>query len=779
MPDQFLIKNRDCYKRKSKNYPSWSLDELQSDRDIIKFMTDKNIKNWKRMYNTKHKLCDYLSTQNFNVRAQVKRPAQIQRVVQQRPAQVPPLPPVPVLNRGVNRSTCNNDNTFVMFDNVKDIPEKNFLQLSDNRCYDINELYDYLISTRKNVNPYDNNKKLWNNSIDRNKILYHKSLSSPKKTKLYTLFREIETDEKHIFEYCKKNPEILDEILKLGYICVSDNSSNKSENPDVFNKSAIAISNFKAYIDNTSAQDKENIYKIKYPGEFTIGEIMDNSFLSTQCIHGIGTRLIRIYMYIVLKAGEKSSFTLSPLFKRYMNKNIYFFYVPEVITDKDIDYAFILLLEYNNDAVKMGWAYNHNIKTQTIDFMNHSIYPRVTLQKYLQYVKDNIDTLHNKATTYLKKLEGNNGNGNSNGSSSSKIKLDITTCYGNEDGEGSNISGDTYSEIIKENPEFIVTHTVGTNKYCFSVDTIINLFNTSYRDGIVKNPYNPSDVLPLSLLETATKIKELYGKDSDSSSSSSNRNSKKSNSNKTQLTREQQMNFRIVHIFSLIDKLGNYTDEISNGILNGDATLLQYIYLSMYIYLRVYETRENIHYIENVDTFLNRISITHCLKMAVDNPVSKLYIQSYIMALLEKVANDTLKLDVLLRRESSLNDTERALFIKKKNTLNSLIYYMKMIILLFESPDVSGLFNNIYNNVKTYYDHDVINKIRIRNLFLYNIRLFITNNIQKKKRYIIENMYTLLTAKDNNMVAMNSSIDTILQYYMHSLVNNLQILLIQ
>ena len=239
------------------------------------------------------------------------------------------------------------------------------------------------------------------------------------------------------------------------------------------------------------------------------------------------------------------------------------------------------------------------------------------------------------------------------------------------------------------------------------------------------------------------------------------------------------MNFRIVHIFSLIDKLGNYTDEISNGILNGDAILLQYIYLSMYIYLRVYETRENLHYIENLDTFVNRISITHCLKMAVDNPVSKLYIQSYITSLLEKVANDTLKLDVLLRRESSLNDTERALFIKKKNTLNSLIYYMKMIILLFESPDISGLFNNIYNSVRTYYEYDLINKIRIRNLFRYNIRLFITNNILKKKRYIIENMYTLLTAKDNNMVAMNSSIDTILQYYMHSLVNNLQILLIQ
>ena len=767
MPDQFLIKNKDCFKKKSKNYPSWNLEELHSDSDIVQFMTDKNIINWKKLYNTKQKLCEYLSTHHFSVRegpAVPAVPAQVQQR-HQRSSQ----------SQRENRSTCNNDNTFVMFDNVKDIPEKNFLQLSDNTCYDMSELYDYLISTRKNVNPYDNNKKLWINITDRRKIQYHKSLSSTQRTTLYTLFRDIENNEKEILEYCEKNPDILDEILKLGYICVSDNSSNKSENPDVFNKSSIAISNFKAYIDNTSVKDKEIIQKIKYPGELTIGEIMDNNFLSSQCIHGIGIRLIKIYIYIVLKAGSeksKSPLILSPLFKRYMNKNVYFFYIPEIMSDKAIvDYAFILLLVYENEAITMGWAYTHDIKNKNIDFMKSSTFPRVNLQKYLQYVKDNITILNNKATTYLKKLEGN---GNSNGASSSKLKLDITTCYGNEDGEGSNISGDTYSEIIKENPEFIVTHTVGTNKYCFSVDTIINLFNTSYRDGIVKNPYNPSDVLPISLLETATKIKELYGKNSSSSSNSNSNNTKK---NKKQLTREQEMNFRIVHIFSLIDKLGNYTDEISNGILNGDVILLKYIYLSMYIYLRVYETRENLNYIEN-HTLLNRISITNCLK-AIDNPVSKLYIQSYIMILLEKVANDTLKLDVLLRRESSLNDTERALFTKKKNTLNSLIYYMKMIILLFESPDVSGLFNNIYNNLKTYYDHDLINKTRIRDVFRYNLRLFITSNILNKKKYIIENMYTLLTAKDNNMEAMNSSIDTILQYYMHSLVNNLQILLIQ
>jgi len=767
MPDQFLIKNKDCFKKKSKNYPSWNLEELHSDSDIVQFMTDKNIINWKKLYNTKQKLCEYLSTHHFSVREGPSVPAV--------PAQVQQRHQRSSQSQRENRSTCNNDNTFVMFDNVKDIPEKNFLQLSDNTCYDMSELYDYLISTRKNVNPYDNNKKLWNNITDRRKILYHKSLSSTQRTTLYTLFRDIENNEKEILEYCEKNPDILDEILKLGYICVSDNSSNKSENPDVFNKSSIAISNFKAYIDNTSVKDKEIIQKIKYPGELTIGEIMDNNFLSSQCIHGIGIRLIKIYIYIVLKAGSeksKSPLILSPLFKRYMNKNVYFFYIPEIMSDKAIvDYAFILLLVYENEFITMGWAYTHDIKNKNIDFMKSSTFPRVNLQKYLQYVKDNITILNNKATTYLKKLEGN---GNSNGASSSKLKLDITTCYGNEDGEGSNISGDTYSEIIKENPEFIVTHTVGTNKYCFSVDTIINLFNTSYRDGIVKNPYNPSDVLPISLLETATKIKELYGKNSSSSSNSNSNNTKK---NKKQLTREQEMNFRIVHIFSLIDKLGNYTDEISNGILNGDVILLKYIYLSMYIYLRVYETRENLNYIEN-HTLLNRISITNCLK-AIDNPVSKLYIQSYIMILLEKVANDTLKLDVLLRRESSLNDTERALFTKKKNTLNSLIYYMKMIILLFESPDVSGLFNNIYNNLKTYYDHDLINKTRIRDVFRYNLRLFITSNILNKKKYIIENMYTLLTAKDNNMEAMNSSIDTILQYYMHSLVNNLQILLIQ
>jgi len=205
--------------------------------------------------------------------------------------------------------------------------------------------------------------------------------------------------------------------------------------------------------------------------------------------------------------------------------------------------------------------------------------------------------------------------------------------------------------------------------------------------------------------------------------------------------------------------------------------LLQYIYLSMYIYLRVYETRENLNYVENLNTLLNRISISHCLKMASDNPVSKLYIQSYITTLLEKIANDTLKLDVLLRRESSLNDTERALFTKKKNTLNSLIYYMKMIILLFESPDVSGLFDNIYNSVRTYYTQDRINRIRIRNIFTQNIRLFIRLSILNKKRNILDNLSIVLNIRGDTDI--DGSIDTILQYYMHSLVNNLQILLIQ
>ena len=170
------------------------------------------------------------------------------------------------------------------------------------------------------------------------------------------------------------------------------------------------------------------------------------------------------------------------------------------------------------------------------------------------------------------------------------------------------------------------------------------------------------------------------------------------------------------------------------------------------------------------------IYIYYCLKMKEDNPVSKLYLQSYITILLEKIANDTLKLDVLLRRESSLNDTERAIFTKKKNTLNSLIYYMKMIILLFESPDVSGLFDNIYNSVKTYYTQDHINRIRIRNIFTQNIRFFIRMTIVNKKTYILDNLSMVLNTRGTDI---DDNIDTILQYYMHSLVNNLQILLIQ
>ena len=101
---------------------------------------------------------------------------------------------------------------------------------------------------------------------------------------------------------------------------------------------------------------------------------------------------------------------------------------------------------------------------------------------------------------------------------------------------------------------------------------------------------------------------------------------------------------------------------------------------------------------------------------------------------------------------------------------------MKMIILLFESPDVSGLFDNIYNSVKTYYTQDHINRIRIRNIFTQNIRFFIRMTIVNKKTYILDNLSMVLNTRGTDI---DDNIDTILQYYMHSLVNNLQILLIQ
>ena len=215
---------------------------------------------------------------------------------------------------------CTNDKT-IFLDDIGDIPTDKFIRTSSGFCHDIDELIQYIVSKNGiNRDPSDPllTAPVWKDELERIKIISHPGLD-PEILEEYIdmLERNKELKEMQLRDLSKE-PEILEQIGKTGFLCLNDkafeHSKGKCEGPfecthlkeqDCIKKSKCtweapsfdfgekAILNL--YDILNSLPNKEVWLQIKGDQNFTLGDVLKS--INEGCIHGIGFKLSYLFAY--------------------------------------------------------------------------------------------------------------------------------------------------------------------------------------------------------------------------------------------------------------------------------------------------------------------------------------------------------------------------------------------------------------------------------------------------------------------------------------------------
>ena len=207
----------------------------------------------------------------------------------------------PKLSSEKRTETCKNDETFTMFENVKDIPKKQFIQLSSGYCFDVDDLMEYIKSDNfRNKNPHDTNVDLID--VDRDSI--HIKHFPQLKKQLNEYFANQKAKEKNVEKSVYDNLDLLYEVGNIGRILAFDqiyreNLAFQVEDSSVFERSILAITKFSELL-KTKPKDVIDLFenKLVVPyATYSIKKILDDADKGNNCIHGLGLKLCNIFIY--------------------------------------------------------------------------------------------------------------------------------------------------------------------------------------------------------------------------------------------------------------------------------------------------------------------------------------------------------------------------------------------------------------------------------------------------------------------------------------------------
>ena len=243
-------------------------------------------------------------------------------------------------SRTKKRNKCKNMDTFMMFTDVKDIEDSDFIMTDDGFCFSAEELVSFISSEAfNNKNPHDISKELFiNDPLNNEYIKKHPELIAVIKSYFIKKHKE-QIDAIKVIE---RNIDILYEICNTGRICAFNSAtSTDADDSSGFARSIDALAKLSQRLDNLSAKEKE-VYKyaIKKTDEANKGEM---------CIHGVGLYLIDYFIKM-----------FSQFDKEYdsMKTGLYFFH--RSINRKE--YVFIVSNEhrFTYDTSKHPWMLNNN-----------------------------------------------------------------------------------------------------------------------------------------------------------------------------------------------------------------------------------------------------------------------------------------------------------------------------------------------------------------------------------------------------------------------------------
>jgi len=210
---------------------------------------------------------------------------------------------------------CKNDSTLIQMTDVAEINPKQLYITSYNYCHNINELLDYMTSTKgKNIEPNDptNKTKIWDYDFDRDNIVWRADKDS-RRAWLDMLTKAVQQQQQVL-----KTMDIwaaIETIGKLGFILMNDEPSSWAQSG--FNISTNAIAYFTKYIEGLPKKDQDLIWGLKNKNSSTLQSILGDS---SACTHAKGSKLLEIYFYHLDRFKTKfPTIQLYPLFLKTSN----------------------------------------------------------------------------------------------------------------------------------------------------------------------------------------------------------------------------------------------------------------------------------------------------------------------------------------------------------------------------------------------------------------------------------------------------------------------------
>ena len=182
---------------------------------------------------------------------------------------------------------CKNSTTFMLFDDVNEIPDSDLLVTPDGFCFSAEELVAYISSNAyNNKNPHELALELFTEkNLNEAFLSKHEGI----KTALKAYFKKKEEEKMGDNIICKKTLDLLFEVCNTGRTCYFNNIvSHEKSDSSYFDRSIIALANLSEQLNKLSTKDKK-----AYATVFTK---VDQANKGEVCIHGIGTSLMKFFI---------------------------------------------------------------------------------------------------------------------------------------------------------------------------------------------------------------------------------------------------------------------------------------------------------------------------------------------------------------------------------------------------------------------------------------------------------------------------------------------------
>jgi hypothetical protein len=282
-------------------------------------------------------------------------------------------------------SKCRNKTMLLSGEPLEQTDIKKIYMSSSGYCHDIDELYEYLISTyaERNIDPNDpfNTLKLWQDSEEYKSILNFPHVDPDVKNRL----NQVLGAKKTLITFVDMNT-ILDLVAQISFILLNDNPSGSADYYGGMKTATEALGYFSEIVSSYPEILQKKIYGLKNGHLRSIEEWLEDK---SACPHLKGDALLNIYLYQRKKWNEENpnaNIKLVPFIKEielntYCTPRFYGNFQLEKFTsstpvrwivsgyNKEQD----IFLQLNRNYYG-GWPYVHSgVSTKLSKDMSHSI----------------------------------------------------------------------------------------------------------------------------------------------------------------------------------------------------------------------------------------------------------------------------------------------------------------------------------------------------------------------------------------------------------------------